>query len=174
MLPPAGQLLRDPLAYIAAEHGGQRALCILMENLAGSPAFQRDVATEILRYLREDLADHVRDEEGDLFPVLRQRCLEEDDIELVLGQLNAEHKDEDRLASGLVAGLDDAMRDETPIMDSRLRERLFQYARALRRHLALENGIVLPLARARLTPEDLARLSQAMMNRRKGRSGSGG
>jgi len=32
MLPPPFEMLRDPLAFIAAEHNGQRALSSMMEN----------------------------------------------------------------------------------------------------------------------------------------------
>jgi len=173
MLPPPRDLLRDPLAYIAAEHGGQRALCSLMEDLAGAAGFDRDVAQAILRYLGQDFSRHVHDEENDLFPLLRDRCLPEDEIETVLGRLNAEHKDEHRLAGDVAAQLTDQLQREAPALDPALRDRLFQYARSLRRHLALENSIVLPLARTRLTPEDLAALSAAMRQRVEAGAGSG-
>lgn len=165
MLPPARTLLRDPLAYIAAEHGGQRALCNLMENLAGAAGFDRDIASAILRYLGRDFVRHVRDEELDLFPLLRARCLPEDEIEIVLARLNAEHKDEHRLAGDVEMQLRALLDGDAPALDDVLRERLFQYARSLRRHLALENSVILPLARARLTPDDLAALSAAMRAR---------
>lgn len=162
MLPPPPDLLRDPLAYIAAEHGGQRALCSLMEDLAGAPGFDRNIARTILRYLGQDFMRHVHDEENDLFPMLRRRCLPEDEIETVLARLNAEHKDEHRRAGDLEAQLTALIERDARVLDVSLRERLFQYARSLRRHLALENSVVLPLARARLTPDDLAALSAAM------------
>jgi hemerythrin-like domain-containing protein len=165
MLPPPRDLLRDPLAYIAAEHGGQRALCSLMEDLAGAAGFDRDIARAILRYLGQDFSRHVHDEENDLFPLLRDRCLPEDEIETVLGRLNAEHKDEHRLAGDVAAQLTELLERTVPALDSTLRERLFRYARSLRRHLALENSIILPLARTRLTREDLAALSAAMRQR---------
>ena len=173
MMPPPPGLLRDPLAYIAAEHGGQRALCNLMEDLAGAPAFDREIANSILRYLGQDFSRHMRDEENDLFPLLRSRCLPEDEIETMLGRLHAEHMDEHRLAGDLAAQLKELLDRDAPAIDAALRERLFQYARSLRRHLALENSIILPLARARLTPEDLAGLSAAMRSRLQAGAGTG-
>jgi hemerythrin-like domain-containing protein len=172
MMPPPPGLLRDPLAYIAAEHGGQRALCNLMEDLAGACGFQQEVAGAILRYLGQDFSRHMRDEENDLFPLLRKRCLPEDEIETVLGRLHAEHKDEHRLAGGVESGLRALLDYKDPVLDAALRERLFQYARSLRRHLALENSIILPLARARLTPEDLVALAAAMRSRLQTGAGS--
>ena len=165
MIPPPISLLRDPLAYIAAEHGGQRALCNLMENVASDPGFDRDAARAILRYLGRDFSRHVHDEENDLFPLLRKRCLPEDEIEMVLARLNAEHKDEHRLAGDLESQLKELLDRDVSTLDAAFRERLFQYARALRRHLALENSVILPLARARLTPDDMVALSAAMRER---------
>jgi hemerythrin-like domain-containing protein len=43
---------------------------------------------------------------------------------------------------------------------------LTRYASHSRRHLVLENAIVLPLARARLTRRDLDRMRLAMLHRR--------
>ena len=165
MLPPMPALLSDPLAYIAAEHGGQRALCNLMENLAGAASFDRDIAQAILRYLDGHFMRHVHDEENDLFPLLRQRCRPEDEIETALGRLNAEHKNEHRLAGDFAIRLKELLGQDDPVIDDAMRERLFQYARSLRRHLTLENSVILPLARARLTPDDLAALSAAMRKR---------
>lgn len=173
MMPPPLSLLRNPLAYIAAEHGGQRALCNLIENFAGTPDFDHEVARAILRYLGRDFSRHVRDEESDLFPILRERCLPEDEIEIVLARLHAEHRDEKRLAGGVEHELTMLLEQKKPILDLALRERLFQYARSLRRHLALENSVVLPLARVRMTQADLAKLSTAMRNRLQAGAGSG-
>jgi hemerythrin-like domain-containing protein len=136
-----------------------------MEDLAGAPDFDHEIARAILRYLGQDFSRHMRDEENDLFPLLRRRCLPEDEIETVLGRLNAEHKDEHRLAGGVESDLRALLDSDDPALDTATRERLFQYARSLRRHLALENSIVLPLARARLTQEDLAVLAAAMRSR---------
>ena len=173
MMPPPRSLLGNPLAYIAAEHGGQRALCNLIENLAGMPGFDREVARTILRYLGQDFSRHVRDEESDLFPILRERCLPEDEIETVLARLHAEHRDEHSRAGGVEHDLTVLLKQKRPAVDPALRERLFQYARSLRRHLALENSIVLPLARARMTQSDFVKLSTAMRNRLHASTGMG-
>jgi hemerythrin-like domain-containing protein len=165
MEPPSHDLLRDPLAFIAAEHGGQRALCSVMEDLAGMPAFDRHLAVAILRYLKNDLVRHLMDEELDLFPLMRQRCLHEDEIDRILDRLNAEHKDEHRLAGELEAALETHLESTDRDLTPEVRACLFQYARSLRRHVALENSIILPLARARLTQDDLVTLSAAMVRR---------
>lgn len=172
MIPPPISLLQDPLAYIAAEHGGQRALCNLMENVAGDPGFDRDAARAILRYLGQDFSRHVRDEEIDLFPLLRKRCLPEDEIDVVLARLNAEHKDEHRLAGDVESQLKELLDRDVSTLDAAFRERLFQYARSLRNHLALENSVILPMARARLTADDMVALSASMRERIGAGSGS--
>jgi hemerythrin-like domain-containing protein len=45
------------------------------------------------------------------------------------------------------------------------------FARAQRRHVAYENGSILPLARTRLTRKDLKQLSRRMAQRRKAAAG---
>jgi len=96
---------------------------------------------------------------------MRKRCLPEDEIGEILGMLNKEHKDEDRLAGGIADGLEGLIAGARSAIDADLRERLFKYARELRRHLAMENSIILPLARARLTAADLRALSRSMTRR---------
>ena len=49
---------------------------------------------------------------------------------------------------------------------SSFRQALRDLARVTRRHLILENAVLLPLARVRLTDADLVALRQAMLRRR--------
>jgi hemerythrin-like domain-containing protein len=146
--PPA--LLSDPLGFFFAEHFRQRRLCNLMEQLANAAALDRDLTSGILAFLQDDMVLHVQDEEEDLFPLMRRRCPPEDEIERVLSALTAEHAGDRHLSGLVVEGLREAMVD---------------FARNERRHLALENSIVLPLARLRLTEDDLAMLSACMTRR---------
>jgi hemerythrin-like domain-containing protein len=165
--PPA--LLSDPLGFFFAEHFRQRRLCNLMEQLANAAALDRDLTSGILAFLQDDMVLHVQDEEEDLFPLMRRRCPPEDEIERVLSALTAEHAGDRHLSGLVVEGLQTALADgRPPSAYAGLREAMVDFARNERRHLALENSVVLPLARLRLTEDDLATLSACMTRRHGG------
>lgn len=160
-------LLGDPLEFFAADHLRQRAAFSLIEQLATADTLDRSAAAQVLAFLEKDMVAHVLDEEDDLFPLLRQRCEPEDDIEIVLGDLSAEHTAEERAAMDVRAGLARALAANCAVGEiSGLAERMVAFANAENRHLALENGIILPLALARLTDDDLSGLSRRMTSRR--------
>lgn len=160
-------LLDKPLEFFAADHQRQRVVFSLIERLATADTLDRPVATEVLRFLENDMVAHVLDEENDLFPLLEQRCKPEDNIELVLGDLAAEHSSEERTTRDIREGLAQALEANCAVGDiAELKDRMLAFAHAEQRHLALENGIVLPLARTCLTQVDLANLSRRMTSRR--------
>ncbi len=164
-------LLSDPLDFFFAEHFRQRKLCNCIELLAESDSLDRNLAAEILSFLHHDIALHVQDEEEDLFPLMRRRCAPEDDIEKVFTALSSEHAGDHRLADKIVSGLEAALADGRAVgAQPGLRDVMIDFARNERRHLALENSVVLPLARRRLTQGDLAALSENMVARRQGRT----
>jgi len=165
--PASPALLGDPLDFFFAEHFRQRKLCNLIEELALAEVFDTRLAVEVVAFLRHDMALHVQDEEEDLFPLVRQRCAPQDEIERVISALAAEHAGDRHLADIVIEGLQAALREGTAVAaQAGLREAMIDFARNERRHLALENSVVLPLARLRLTAADLAELSARMMARR--------
>ena len=160
-------LLSDPLDFFFAEHFRQRKLCNLLERLALAEAVDARLAAEVLGFLQHDMVLHVEDEEADLFPLLRLRCPPEDGIERVLTALAAEHAGDRHLAELVIRGLQRTLQEAQPIAaQAGLREAMIDLARNERRHLALENAVVLPLARLRLATADLAALSANLMRRR--------
>ncbi len=160
-------LVRRPLDFLSADHARQRTVSDLMEKLAEDSVLDPAVAEGVLRYLTVDMAAHVRDEEEDLFPLLRKRCLAEDEIDTALSLLAAEHTSEERLAKTVMAGLQRLIDEDLPARsDPPLRDELVGYARHLRRHLALEHSILLPMARVRLTARDLRDMAKHMAARR--------
>jgi iron-sulfur cluster repair protein YtfE (RIC family) len=160
-------LVSDPVAWFFLEHERHRRFCALMDQAAAARDFDADTLAYLLDFLRNELARHIIDEEEDLFPLLRRRALPDDAIDEVLRRLSAEHRaDADhahqvrdqlevclkaRKAPSQVAGAERAMHD---------------FASQELRHLALENAVVLPIARLRLTPPDLKRLSRRLAERR--------
>lgn len=165
--PMPAELLREPLNWIFAEHHRQRQLCDALQTLSRVPAFHPPLIVTVLDYLETDLKMHHIDEEEDLFPLLRRRCLPEDEIEQVLGALTADHVREEENATAISEGLQEALNASAPPAgDISFGRVLRAYAHDLRQHLAIENAVVLPIARIRLSEVDLEGLSQRMAARR--------
>lgn len=161
------ELLADPLAYLFAEHWRHRQFCRALEDASNMPAVPPGLLRRMVDFLRIDMALHVRDEEEDLFPLLRLRTEPDDDIERILGLLHADH-DADRsmgleLRQQLEAAADAGA---GPAACPGLTDMIGRFVAHKQRHIALENGIALPLARLRLTQDDQAILSRAMAARR--------
>lgn len=161
------ELLGTPLEFLLADHLRQRVLCKHVEQLVQGFGGTANMMREVIIYMTEDMPLHVQDEEESLFPLLRNRCKPEDEIERVLARLSGEHTADARLAEGIVRSLVSLDGNPVPIQsDSALQEQMRAFARAERYHLALENSLVLPLARVRLTASDLQKLSSEMAERR--------
>ncbi len=159
------RLLASPLEFIAADHLRQRHLCCLLERLAQAPSLDPGLASTVVYHLTGDMVVHVLDEEEDLFPLLRRRAAPDDGIARVLGLLASEHREDERLGAIIVAGVREACAADAPLSDE-ARAACRSFARRQRRHLAVENALVLPLAGARLTPLDMKGLGRRMAVRR--------
>ena len=163
-LPP--QLLKTPLDYILADHHRQRELFSLCDELAEGDAFDSKLADAIAVFLETEMELHVIDEEEDLFPMLRRRLLPEDDAERIIGLLSGEHAADEALASEIVTALRKGMRTDCATVEPALRNALLTFADRQRRHLAVENAIVIPLAAIRLSKKDIFDLGRRMAVRR--------
>lgn len=91
------------------------------------------------------------------------KCTEPDDcVDAILGMLSEEHQADDALLQRLIGPLR-AIVEGKPLADAVV---FAADARAFsvlqRRHLAWENGTVLPLAHRRLSANDLAELGRRM------------
>ncbi len=159
-------LLDDPLDYIFADHFRHRRVCAALRGFAAEGgALVRD-AEAVSRFLRRDLFWHHDDEDDDLFPLLRQRAQPEDDLNAALDRLGEDHRRSEGMVEAITAVLAAPARDGTVRIDRKTRVAMNAFAAAEHRQLAIENGIVLAIARIRLTRADLARMSAAMRQRR--------
>lgn len=157
-----------PLEFIMADHSRQSGLCDRLDRLANDleSAPVQSEATALARHLRHDLALHTLDEERELFPLLRQRCLPQDGVEVILNRLEAEHELDKDLVEFLAADLEVLASGHRLANPVRFLTNASAFAETQRRHLAWENSTVIPLARIRLTSEDLTALGRAMAARR--------
>lgn len=157
-----------PLDVIRAEHDRQFLLSARLIELATDCRLGPVIRTteSLLAYLTEDLPLHCKDEEEDLFPLLRRRCLQEDGIESILAELDKDHAAERFLACHLVIDLRSIVIERRSDPPTQLFADLRVFAEGQRRHLSWENRTVLPLAHKRLRREDLVEMGRNMVDRR--------
>lgn len=158
---PPDALLAEPLEYIFADHFRQRVLCGALDEMAEQKRFDREIAGHVLAFMKKDFGIHVLDEEEDLFPLLRQRAEADDEIGEVLTQLTAEHE-ADRQDCEAICKLV----SQAECAGGKGGELMRRFAANERHHLIVENAIVLPFAKARLTNADLESLGHQMALRR--------
>jgi hemerythrin-like domain-containing protein len=161
------ELLADPLAYLFAEHWRHRQYCRALGEAAALPAGPPALLRRLADFLGADMVLHVRDEEEDLFPLLRQRAEPEDDIGRVLGVLSADHDADRALARDVRTQLMAAAETGAgPASWPGLANKIGRLVTHKLQHIALENAVVLPIARLRFTPEDQQAMSRTMTTRR--------
>ena len=164
---PNPGLLKQPLEWFAAEHYRHRQFCALLRSLARSVIFEPEPIRTAADFLRDELARHLAEEEEELFPLLRARARPDDEADEVLRRLTAEHHGDDAHGGALRAHLERCLETRTaPGLDPAAAAALNAFAGLELRHLALENAVVLPLAKLRLPPKDLRALSRRLAARR--------
>lgn len=160
-------LLREPLVWFFAEHYRHRDLCERLLQLAQSVTVDVDALEEIQRFLEDDLPTHIIDEEDDLFPILRRRCQADDQIESVLGMLSGDHANDLRDATALTTLLAKAVVERRGLATYAETANILQpFCRSQKRHIAVENAVILPIARLRLDENDLHGISRRLAARR--------
>lgn len=158
----------DPIDFILAEHLNHRRMCRALEALADAADFDPAPIAALVDFIRFDLTLHVIDEEEDVFPMLRRRCAADDEINEVLDRLSAEHQ-QDKALSVRVRDVLNAclILRKPPHAIEGGAEALRSFAYHELQHLALENAVVVPLARRRFEAADLQELSARLLARRR-------
>ncbi|WP_417211765.1 hemerythrin domain-containing protein [Antarctobacter sp.] len=163
--PPSLELLENPLDFIKEDHMHMRAVCEMIDRLAKDPAPDPVKVTKVLTFLDHEIDLLIHDEDDDLRELLLSRCTPEDDIAETLDRMRTEHV----ILAGMMPKLRQnlaAMHDGPCAAKKDVATALHDFADRLRRHLLVENAIVLPFARARLTTDDVALLRASMIRRR--------
>ena len=160
LAPLPNALLDDPLEHILADHSRQRSATAALRRFSETGSASRADAAALGRFLTLDMQVHHQDEDEALFPALSRRALPEDNLPDCLARLAEEHRRADDSRAVILAALS---RDGDPIAFAQpVRAAMLRHARAEQRHLAIENSVVLPLARVRLTRGDLRTISASM------------
>jgi iron-sulfur cluster repair protein YtfE (RIC family) len=160
-------LLREPLIWFFAEHYRHRDVCARLMVLSQSVIFDEAAMRDVYVFLDQDLPLHVIDEEDDLFPLLRRRCEPDDQIEKVLGMLSAEHANDMMDAAAVKSLVARALAEQRGLASFvEARSIIESFCQQQKRHIAVENAVVLPIARHRLNEADLISLGQRLAARR--------
>ncbi|POF27750.1 hemerythrin domain-containing protein [Roseibium marinum] len=158
-------VLENPLDFLAEDHVREREVCALIDKLAAGSPVNDSERHMLLAFLNEQLPQHLADEDIDLFPLMLQRCAPDEEIDKVIHELLAGHGTT-RLDAPAIAGLIEAGERELPAFSKKMRTRMTGFAHQARQDLIVENAIILPLARAHLTKNDLAKMKTHMLERR--------
>jgi len=92
--------------------------------------------------------------------------LAEDNFKEIRAQLNRKHMADECYAYELIDALEEIAHSSKLKNPNALEYMMRACFEPHRRHLAWENAVVLPLARKRLTPDDLYDLAQVMLENR--------
>lgn len=160
-----------PLAMLAECHRRVERQCATLARLVthldahGSDGAAAEAATAVMRYFDTAAPNHHADEEEDLFPALIESMSGSDAVCLraIIAGLEADHRELEHRWAGLrrtLAAVADRQRATL------LRDDVRAFADLYARHIAREEGELLPMAERLLGDDDLDRIGAAMRRRR--------
>lgn len=164
--PVPASLLKRPIDYIQADHDRQRIVCATLRRFAASGEADAAAGRIVARFLTVDVVLNHADESEDVYPALRRRFIAADELDRTLGHLDTDHAALQDVLGRIAAALAPLESGPTVQLSRAEAGLLDEFASEQHRHLAVENAIVLPIARVRLLPDDLAAISHTMTTRR--------
>ncbi|MEI7843894.1 MAG: hemerythrin domain-containing protein [Gallionellaceae bacterium] len=156
-----------PLEMLLACHGRIQAQCATLKKLIlhlpkqGCDVQAQQAATNILRYFDSAGVYHHQDEEIDLFPLLL--ATNSTAANNLISRLLDEHQAMEAAWQTLCPLLSGVITGSLIAFDNAAAEHFID---VYDRHIALENGQLLPLAKQFLAAEQLAQLGRSMAARR--------
>lgn len=160
------ELLESPLEFLMLQQVRQRALYVMMRQAAANGCLSVDHAKCILTMLEHDLALHRTDEQYDLFPALKRRATAEDNIDELINALDSSEMGLERVKIQVMQALSTPADNGIIRLPPREASLILSYAIGQQRRLAIAHGILMVLARKRLTANDLEVMSASMKSRR--------
>jgi len=158
-------LIESPIDFLFAEHHRQRQAANAL-HLVASGEFDAAGIEKLIVFLETDFEIHVADEELSFFPLLQARCLPEDNIEKLIRRLADEHKKDETTVASMTVTLKEVLSGKK--LSHEKSRAVYSFAEHILQHLALENAVLLPIARARLDEESQNILSDMLKERRAG------
>ncbi|SEW31174.1 Hemerythrin-like domain-containing protein [Cognatiyoonia koreensis] len=155
----------NPLDLIAEDHMREREVCTMIDRLVADLPIADEDLKQLNTFLRKQLPQHLADEETDLFPMMLSRCEPEDEIDKVIDRLLSDHSHAIADAPAVAEIIQSRATTVASFSDADKKD-MKKFAHHSRRHLILENAVILPIARARLTAGDLKQMMRHMLERR--------
>lgn len=160
-----------PLAMLAECHRRVERQCATLVRLAphlaahGSDGAAAEAVTAVMRYFDTAAPNHHADEEDDLFPALIESMAGSDAVCLraIIAGLEADHRELERRWAGLRRTLAAVAQRQRAALE---RDDVQAFADLYARHIAREEGELLPMAERLLGDADFARIGAAMRRRR--------
>jgi hemerythrin-like domain-containing protein len=162
----------EPLEMLAACHERIEAQLATLEKLIdhlaarGCDAAAREAAVGVMRYFDTAGVDHHRDEDEDMFPVLRRLAAERNrpEVSAVINGLEEDHSTMEAQWSRVRARLEAVAAGREARLDI---EDVGRFAWLYRRHMEKESALVLPFAREAVSETERAALGTRMAARRR-------
>lgn len=151
------EYLVTPLEYIFADNFRCRVLCNLLSLIGSGREVGADVMSACRSFLLRDFLVHLADETQALFPLLLERTSVEDGVLAAVRRERPGFAVINRLAGAL---------DQLPARGDGAAGLLSDFVSDERRHIAVENVVLLPMAKKRLRPSDLTWLTGVMRDHR--------
>jgi hemerythrin-like domain-containing protein len=172
LLPSLAPTFDEPIEMLEACHGRIEAQLTTLERLTqrvaaqGTDADARVAARAVMRYFDTAGVHHHRDEEEDVFPLLRTLAAERGRAEIaaVSDELGREHATMDLQWSRLRERLAAMAAGADVRLDA---DEVARFAWTYRRHMETEAASLLPFAKEALSVEQRALLGERMAARRK-------
>ncbi len=158
----------DPLDFILEDHAQQNDWCDSLEAIADSlPVnIDYDLVEGCLAFLEGPLEAHLKDEDNGLLPLLKKRVLPEDNLDLLFKEIEQEHQMIEGATIEIKEQLEALLKNIKEVDTNAFGYLLRSFFEAHRRHIAWENLVMIPLAKRRLTQDDLDELKQIMLKHR--------
>ncbi|HET7365487.1 MAG TPA: hemerythrin domain-containing protein [Burkholderiales bacterium] len=162
----------EPLELLEACHARIETQLAMLERLVahvaqhGCDIEAREAARFIMRYFDTAGVHHHRDENEDLFPLLRRKAaeLECPEVSAVINELEGDHETMDLQWSRLRERLDALTHSSDALLAA---GDIAGFAWLNRRHMEKEAALVLPFAKEALDGQERAALGERMAARRK-------
>ena len=159
----------NPLKFLADQHVTGLALCDMLEGIADSlpESINKLTCQNAIDQIQVNRLVHSCYESKVLFPLLRRRVGDNDGLFNKLARLDAEHIEDDGYAAEIIESLEALISNRNQAQAETLAYMLRGYFEGLRRHIAFERELVMPLARSALTASDLHEMEETLLRLRR-------